>query len=203
MTTSLVRPVPALNSRRPRTAAQQLADTARRVADTYPELLAPDEFDPMRSRRDGDHEGAVRLLPVPSQRRVLFRLPAVLDHSVSTVAHSAAALVTLPGRIVGLVTSAEQTLAAIQAAVTRTDALLDRVESVTRTAEDVVQAASREVTTAAGAVEQARDLTARLAPLLGHLEQVSPDVNQLLDSVSQLNHMASRLPKAFRRVIAS
>ncbi|MGH3924992.1 MAG: hypothetical protein ACRDTT_19380, partial [Pseudonocardiaceae bacterium] len=40
-------------------------------------------------------------------------------------------------------------------------------------------------------------------PLLGHLDQVGPDVNQLLDRVSQLNHMASRLPKVLRRVIAS
>ncbi|MGH3811816.1 MAG: hypothetical protein ACRDUV_05090 [Pseudonocardiaceae bacterium] len=272
MTTAPVRAAPArlaavrtVPSRPPRMAAgdrptaRQLADTARRVADTYPELLTPAEFDPTTFSHDQDDElVAVRRLPVRSQRRVgrdsVLRLPAVLGRSVTMVAHSAAALVTLSGRVVGLVTLAEQTLTAIHAAVTRTDALLDRVESVTRTAEGVVQAASREVTAAARAVEQARDLTARAAPLLegysepllglepmtrrlgvttlphevdaleslldrlpqladamdhgvipllGHLDQVGPDVNQLLDRVSQLNHMASRLPKVFRRVIAS
>ncbi|MGH3965700.1 MAG: hypothetical protein ACRDRY_21015 [Pseudonocardiaceae bacterium] len=246
MTTTLVRPVPARSSR--------LADTARRVADTYPELLTPDEFDPMRFPRDEDHEGVVQHLPVRSQRRVLVRLLAGLDRPVAVVVHTAAPLVTLLGRVIGLVTLAEQTLTAMHTAVSRTNELLDRVEAVTRTAEGVVQAASREVTAAAGAVEQARDLTARAAPLLdgqseplrrlepmmrrlaettqphevdalvtlldqlpqladaidqdvipllGHLDQVGSGINQLLDRASQLSHMASRLPKVFRRVIAS
>ncbi len=265
MTTAPVRPVPAPSSRltvptvpgRRRVAtgsrptAQQLADTARRVADTYPELLAPAEFDPTTFPHDEDDNAAVvRHLPVQSQRRNLLRLPAALSRAAAVVAHTTAPLVTLPGRVVGLVTLAEQTLTAMHAAVTRTDALLDRVEAVTRTAESVVQAAGRAVTAATGAVEEARVLTARAAPLLegyseplrrleptvrrlaettqpgevdalvtlldrlpqladamdhevipllGHLGQVGPDINQLLDSVSQLSHMASRLPKVFRR----
>jgi hypothetical protein len=36
-------------------------------------------------------------------------------------------------------------------------------------------------------------------PLLGHLAPVAPDIDLLLDRVSQLNHLASRLPKVFRR----
>jgi hypothetical protein len=238
-----------------RPTAQQLADTARRVADTYPELLTTAEFDPTTLPRDEDYEVAmVRPLPVQSQRRVvrnsLLRLPAMLGRPVAAVAHTTAALVTLPGRVVGLVTLAEQTLTAMHAAAARTDALLDRVEVVTRTAEGVVPAASRAVTAAAGAVEQAGALTVRatsllegyseplrrlepmvrrlaettqpgevdalvtllgrlpqladavdhgVIPLLGHLGQVGPDMNQLLDHVSQLSHMASRLPKVFRR----
>ncbi len=35
--------------------------------------------------------------------------------------------------------------------------------------------------------------------LLRHVDQLGLDLNQLLDGVSQLSHMASRLPKVFRR----
>ncbi len=266
MTTAPARPVLAPSSRSTvraipssgprvtagnRPTAQQLADTARRVADTYPELLTPGEFDPTTFPRDEDDAvTTVRYLPVQSQRRTVWRLPAALGRPVAVVADTTAALLTLPGRVIGLVTLAEQTLTAMHAAATRTDALFDRVEAVTRTAEGVVQAASRAVTAAAGTVEQARVLTARAAPLLegyseplgrlepmvrrlaettqpgevdalvtlldrlprladamdhevipllARLDQLGPDINQLLDRVSQLNHMASRLPKVFRR----
>ncbi|MGH3776431.1 MAG: hypothetical protein ACRDRR_11980 [Pseudonocardiaceae bacterium] len=141
------------------TTAQQLADTARRVTDTYPELLTPDEFDPTRFPRDEDHEGVVRHLPVRSQRRVLLRLLAGLDRPVAAVVHTAAPLVTLLGRVVGLVTLAEQTLTAMHTSVSRTNALLDRVEGVTRTAEGVVQAASQAVTAAAGVTEETSSTT--------------------------------------------
>jgi hypothetical protein len=39
----------------------------------------------------------------------------------------------------------------------------------------------------------------QVIPLLDHLEEVVPDMNQLLDQASQLSHMASRLPRVFRR----
>ena len=83
-----------------------------------------------------------------------------------------------------------------------------RDERVTRSAGGVARAASRELTAAAGTVEQGRALTAGAIPplmdhdaipLLRHVDQLGPDLNQLLDSVSQLSHMASRLPKVFRR----
>jgi len=268
MTTVPARPVPAPDSRLTapavanrrtvapgrRTTAQQWADTARRVADTYPELLTADEFNPrLRSHEDGEL-ATVRHLPVPSQRHVgvrsLLRLPAALGRSAGAVVHTTAALAALPGRVVGLVTLTEQTLSAMYTAVTRTNALLDRVEAVTHMAEGAVQAASRALTTATGTADQAHALTTRtipllesyieplrrlqpmvrhlaetthpdgidalvtllhrlpqladamdheVIPLLGHLNQIGPDVNQLLDSVAQLNHMASRLPKVFRR----
>jgi hypothetical protein len=232
MTTAPVHPVrsgpPQVAAGRGLTA-RQLADTARRVADTYPELLSTAEFDPTAVRRDEDDEVAiVRHVPVQSPRRVLLRLPALLGRPVTVVAHTTAPLVTLPGRVVGLVTLAEQTLTAVHTAVTRDDALLDRVEAVTRTAEGVVQAASRAVTAAAGTVEETHAFTARVAPLLESysepLHRLEPmvrrlaettqpgevdalvtllerwgDVNHLLDNVSQLSHIASRLPKVFRR----
>lgn len=173
-----------------------------------------------------------------------------LGRPVAAVVDTSAALVALPGRVIDLVTVAEQTLAALRAAVARTDALLERVEDITGSVEDVMRAADRAVTAAAGTVDQAHTLTdtatlllaaysdalnrlapmvRRLAettgvndvdalvnlvgrlpqladaidhevlPLLGHLEQVVPDVNQLLDRAAQLSHMASRLPRVFRR----
>jgi ABC-type transporter Mla subunit MlaD len=173
-----------------------------------------------------------------------------LGRPVAAVVDTSAALVALPGRVLDLVTVAEQTLAALGAALARTNALLERVEDITGGAEDVMRAADRAVTAAAGTVDQAHTVTdtatlllaaysdalnrlaptvRRLAettqasdvdalvnlvgrlpqladaldheviPLLGHLERVVPDVNQLLDRAAQLSHMASRLPKVFRR----
>jgi hypothetical protein len=78
MTTAPVWPVPALSSRLvaptvpnrrrgtagSRPTAQRLADTARRVTDTYPELLTPAEFDPTPFSGD-DERAVVRHLPIP------------------------------------------------------------------------------------------------------------------------------------------
>ena len=55
----------------------------------------------------------------------------MLGRPVAVGAHTTAALVTLPGRVIGLMTLAEQTLSAMRTTVTRTDALLDRVEALT------------------------------------------------------------------------
>ncbi|MGH3906303.1 MAG: hypothetical protein ACRDTE_19300 [Pseudonocardiaceae bacterium] len=184
MTTAPFQPVPAGSSRltvpsvasRRRVAAgsrppaQQPADTACRVADTYPELLTPDEFSPIYRSDEDDEPVPVRRLPVPSQRRSgvgsLLRLPAALGRSAFAAAHTTAALVALPGRVIGLMTVAEQTLSATRIAVTRTHELLDRVEAVTRTAEGVAHDTGRAVTAAAGTVEQAGALTARATALL-------------------------------------
>jgi hypothetical protein len=78
MTTAPVWPVPALTSRLvaptvpnhrrgaagSRPTVQRLADTARRVTDTYPELLTPAEFDPTPFSGD-DERAVVRHLPMP------------------------------------------------------------------------------------------------------------------------------------------
>jgi len=180
----------------------------------------------------------------------LHRLPIVLSHPVSAAVGISAVLVSLPARVIDLVTVAEQRLTAIGAVVARTSALPERAEHVISTAEDVIRRADRAVTDAGGTAQQARTLTdsaialldpssgtldqlasvvRRLAettqasdidalvdlagrlpqladamhqqvlPQLVHLQQVAPDVHQLLDLASQLSHMATRLPKVFRR----
>ncbi|MGH4014003.1 MAG: hypothetical protein ACRDSL_08770 [Pseudonocardiaceae bacterium] len=191
-------------SRRP--TAQPWAETAPRVADTYPELLTSDEFNPtLRSDEDDDELAAVRHLPVPSERHVgvssLLGLPAAAGRSACAVVRTTAALVALPGRVVGLVTLAEQTLTAMHTAVTRTTTLLDRVEAVTHVAEGGVQAASRAVTTAA---EQASALTTRTAALLeGYIEplrRLQPIVRQLAETtepgeIDALVALLDRLPQ--------
>jgi hypothetical protein len=151
------------------TTARQQADTARRVADTYPELLTPDEFNPTFPRGTAfpRNTGALPQLPVPPTRRVdvrfLLQLPAALRRSSFTALQSA---VALPVRVVGLVTLAEQTLTAGYAVVTRTCELLDRIEAATGTAENVTRAAAEVATAAAATVEHAGTLTARAAALL-------------------------------------
>jgi ABC-type transporter Mla subunit MlaD len=128
----------------------------------------------------------------------------VLGRPVAVVAHTTAALVTLPGRVIGLMTLAEQTLSAMHTTVTRTDALLDRVETLTCTAEGVVHAAGRAVPAAAGAIEEARVLTARAAPLLeGYsepLRRLEPMVRRLAEAAQQdgidaLVTLLDRLPQ--------
>jgi methyl-accepting chemotaxis protein len=221
-------------------------------AEVSAQLLAPAEFSPAPA--DRCEPEALKPVPVQSARRMdgsaRWHLPVALGRPLALAVDTSAALVALPGRVIELVTAAEQTLTALCAVVVRTNALLERAERITGTAEDVLRAADRAVTAAAGTVEQAQTATdraiallgaysdalnrlapmvSRLAdtthtsdvdalahllarlpqladamdhqviPLLGHLEEVVPDMNQLLDQASQLSHMASRLPKVFRR----
>jgi ABC-type transporter Mla subunit MlaD len=220
-------------------------------AEVTAQLLAPAEFNPTPAPRC--EPDALRPVPVLSPRRgdsgSRWHLPGVLGRPLAIAVDTSAALVALPGRVIELVTVAEQALTALCAVVVRTNALLERAEGITGTAEDVLRAADRTVTAAAGTVEQAHaaadraiallgaysDALNRLAPmvsrladthasdvdalvqlmgrlpqladamdhqvipLLGHLEEVVPDMNQLLDQACQLSHMASRLPKVFRR----
>lgn len=118
---------------------------------------------------------------------MLRDLPTVLAHPITIVADTSAALLALPGRLVGLVTSAGQTLAAAHAAVTRTEALFDRVDSVAGRADGVVHDASRTTTAAAVAVEQAGTLTASAAPLLASyskpLHRLKPTVRRLAETI--------------------
>jgi len=134
---------------------------------------------------------------------LLLGLPTVLAHPVTIVADTSAALLALPGRLVGLVTSAGQTLAAAHAAVARTEALLDRVDGVASRADGVVHAASRTTTAAAVAVEQAGTLTASAAPLLTSysepLHRLKPTVRRLAETtkpheVEALVTLIDRLP---------
>lgn len=221
-------------------------------AEVSAQLLAPAEFSPTPAhRRQSD---VLRPVPVQSSRRAdsnsWWHLPVVLGRPFAIAVDTGATLMALPGRVIELVTVAEQTLTALRAVMVRINALLDRAEGITGTAEDVLGAADRAVTAAAGTAAHAQTATDRaiallgaysdalhrlapmvcrladtarasdvdalvhllgrlpqladamdqqVIPLLGHLEEVTPDMNQLLDQASQLSHMASRLPKLFRR----
>jgi protein-S-isoprenylcysteine O-methyltransferase Ste14 len=88
---------------------------------------------------------------------LLVGLPAVLVRSVTGVADLSAALLVLPGRLIGLVSGVEQTLATAHAALASAQALLDRVDGITDTADETVRAAHR--TTTAAAVHPTRLIT--------------------------------------------
>jgi methyl-accepting chemotaxis protein len=134
---------------------------------------------------------------------LLMDLPSVLAHPITIVANTSAALLALPGRLVRLVTSAEQTLAAAHAAVARTETLLDRVDGVAGRADGVVHTASRTTTAAAVAVEQAGTLTASAVPLLASyskpLHRLKPTVRRLAETtepheIEALVTLIDRLP---------
>jgi hypothetical protein len=127
-----------------------------------------------------------------------------LGRPVAAVVDTSAALVALPGRILDLVTEAEQTLAALRATVVRTDALLERVEDITGGAEDVMRAADRAVTAAAGTVDQAHTLTDTATLLLAAysdaLNRLAPMVRRLAETtgandVDALVNLVGRLPQ--------
>lgn len=113
------------------------------------------------------------------------------------------ALLALPGRLVGQVSDAEQTLAAARAGVARTQALVDRVDGITGAADEAVHAAGRTTTVAAAVVEQAAALTASAASLLASyaepLRRLEPAARRLAgttdpDNVEALVRLFDRLP---------
>lgn len=133
----------------------------------------------------------------------LFRLPAVLTRPVAVALDTTVALLALPGRVVGLVTAAEQTLAAVNQAVARTQADLERTEHIILRVDGVVQAASQAVTAAAVTVEQVDNLTASAAPLLASysepLRRLEPTVRRMADTtdpqeIDALVTLIDRLP---------
>ncbi len=165
--------------------------SAREVATANTELPAPRGVDLTTFHdKEGDELGGwFRHSLLQPQRLVAMSsllLPAVLGRPIAAVVHTTAALVALPERVAGLMTSAEQTIARIQGAVTRTDALLDRVEGVTGKADGVVHTASQTVTAAAVPVEQASTLTASATPLLERysqlLRRLEPMVRRLAET---------------------
>jgi len=129
--------------------------------------------------------------------RPLFRLPAPLARPVSAVVDTTVALLTLPVRVVGLVVSAERTLAAANEAVARTTALLDRTDGIVAAADQAVRAA-------AATVKQVDALTASAAPLLESytepLRRLEPTVRRMADTtnlqeVDALVTLIDRLPR--------
>lgn len=134
----------------------------------------------------------------------LIRLSALVTRPASTVLEATAALVALPRRVVTMVIEVEQTLAAVNAATARTDALIDRINGITTKAESAVLAAYETVGAAAAAVEQASTITATAAPLLASysepLRRLEPAVRRLAETtdtheVDALVKLIDRLPR--------
>ncbi|MGH3907322.1 MAG: hypothetical protein ACRDTE_24570 [Pseudonocardiaceae bacterium] len=134
----------------------------------------------------------------------LFRLPAVLTRPVTVALDTTMSLLALPGRVVGLVTAAEQTLAAVNEAVARTEAHIAATDRILVKVDGIVQAANQAVTTATGTIEQVDNLTASAAPLLASyaepLQRLEPAVRRMADTtdpqeVDALVTLIDRLPR--------
>ncbi|HEY2766052.1 MAG TPA: hypothetical protein VGJ13_18885 [Pseudonocardiaceae bacterium] len=134
----------------------------------------------------------------------LFRLPAVLTRPVAVALDSTVALLALPGRVLGLVATAERTLAAVSDVVARTDGHLERVGHIIAEVDGVVRAANEAVKAAAVTVEQVDSLTASAAPLLASytepLQRLEPTVRRMADTtdsqeIDALVTLIDRLPR--------
>jgi hypothetical protein len=134
----------------------------------------------------------------------LIRLSSLVTRPASTVFDATAALVALPRRVVTMVIEVEHTLAAVNAATARTDALLDRINGISTKAEVAVLAAYETVGAAAAAIEQASTITATAAPLLASytepLRRLEPAVRRLAETtdaqeVDALVKLIDRLPR--------
>lgn len=134
----------------------------------------------------------------------LFRLPAVLTRPVAVILDTTVTLLALPGRVIGLVTAAERTLAAVNEAVARTQAHLERTGHIIARVDSVVEAAGQAAQAAAATVEQVGTLTASAAPLLESysepLRRLEPTVRRMADTidpqeVEALITLIDRLPR--------
>jgi uncharacterized protein YoxC len=133
----------------------------------------------------------------------LIRLSTLVMRPASTVIEATAALMALPRRVVTMVVEVEQTLAAVNAATVRTDALIDRINGIASKAEGAVLAAYDTVA-AAAAIEQASTIAATAAPLLASysepLRRLEPAVRRLAETtdtheVDALVTLIDRLPR--------
>ena len=131
-------------------------------------------------------------------------LPSFVIRPVSTVLDATAAIVALPRRVVTMVFEVEQTLAAVNAATARADALIDRINGITTKAEGAVLTASETVGAAAAAVELASTITSTAVPLLASysepLRRLEPAVRRLAETtdtheVDALVRLINRLPR--------
>jgi hypothetical protein len=136
--------------------------------------------------------------------RFVQRLPATLGYPATAVIHTAATVAVLPGRVLGLVTLAEQTLTAVHAAVARSSQLLDRIEAATSTAEHVTRTAAQAATVAVATVEHANVLTTQAIALVdgysASLAHLQPTLRRLAEStqpaaLDALATLLDRLPQ--------
>lgn len=134
----------------------------------------------------------------------LFRLSVVLTRPVAVVLDTTVSLLALPGRVIGLVSAAEQTLSAVNDAVARTEAHLEHTEKIIVRVDDIVLAAGHAVKAATATVAQVDNLTASAAPLLESysepLRRLEPTVRRMADTtdpqeVDALVTLIDRLPR--------
>lgn len=117
----------------------------------------------------------------------LSRLTTVLTRPVAVVLDATVTLLALPGRVIGLVAAAEQTLASVNEAVARTQAHLERTGHIITRVDGVVETAGHAARAAAATVDQVGALTASAAPLLESysepLRRLAPTVRRMADTL--------------------
>lgn len=134
----------------------------------------------------------------------LFRLPTVLTRPLGAVVETSMSLLSLPGRVVGLVATAEETLARVNEAVARTQAHLERTHGIIDRVDDVVATAQQAARSATTTIEQVDAITANAAPLLESysepLRRLEPTVRRMAETthpqeVDALVALIDRLPR--------
>jgi methyl-accepting chemotaxis protein len=144
-----------------------------------------------------------------------FNLPgprAVFSWAVQT----AGVAVSIPGRVFGLLTAAEQAVGRANELVERTDAVVTSAEAaveharqVTTAADEIVESAkpmlrfvaemsAREIEAAIQLVDElprlAQHMTEDIMPILGTLDRVGPDLHELLEVANDVRQAIQGIP---------
>lgn len=134
----------------------------------------------------------------------LSRLPSALTRPVGAVVETSVTLLSLPSRVIGLVVSAEQTLARVDDAVTRTREQIERTNGIFDRVDEVVAGARKAALAAEATIRQVDAITANAAPLLDSysepLRRLEPTVRRMAEStrpqeVDALMSLIDRLPR--------
>ncbi|MET0234443.1 MAG: hypothetical protein ABW224_07375 [Kibdelosporangium sp.] len=137
---------------------------------------------------------------------------AVVGWAVET----ATTVISIPGRVLTLLTAAEQAVARANELVERTDAVVtsaeaavERAREVTRAADEIVQAArpmlqfvaelsAQEVEAAIRLVDElpklAEHMTRDIMPILATMGRVGPDIHELLDVAKDVRQAILGIP---------
>jgi methyl-accepting chemotaxis protein len=136
----------------------------------------------------------------------------VLSWAVETVT----AVVSIPGRVLGLLSAAEQAVRRANELVERTDnvvtsseAAVEHARRVTAAADEVIQAtkpmlrfvtemSAHEIEAAIRLVDElprlAQHMTEDIMPILGTLDRVGPDIHELLDVAKDVRQAIQGIP---------
>nr|CTQ95066.1 hypothetical protein [Kibdelosporangium sp. MJ126-NF4] len=129
---------------------------------------------------------------------------------------TATTAISIPGRVLGLLTAAEQAVSRANELVARTDAVVTSAEAaveharrVTTAAEEVVEATKpmlrfaaemsvHEIEAAIRLVDElpklAEHMTEDIMPILGTLDRVGPDIHELLDVAKDVRQAILGIP---------